>query len=109
MMKNKIQIFATVVLILGTTAKSYAQLDWSTAGNSIGGTEWFGANNNSIIPVQFRHDADIPNSYFEWFTTDGNTLPRMRLTRAGFLGLNTTTPLMRFHVLNGGIPLSRKH
>jgi len=97
MMKNKIQIFAMVVMYVAATLDSIAQ-DWSTDGNEIIGPEWFGADDNSLIPVQFRHEADISNSYFEWFTTEGTTLPRMRLTRDGELGIGISAPEDLFHV-----------
>jgi len=77
---------------------------WELSGNPIFGTEWFGADNTSSIPVSFEHRANHANSQFRWFTHNGTAFDeRMRLTRTGFLGLNTTTPLMRFHVLDGGI------
>ena len=96
-MKNTIRICTMVVLTITAAQNSSAQ-DWSTNGNEINVTEWFGADDNSLIPVQFRHEADIANSYFEWFTTDGTTQPRMRLTRGGRLGLNHSAPADRFHI-----------
>jgi hypothetical protein len=77
---------------------------WELVGNSINATEYFGADNTSSIPVSFEHRANHANSQFRWFTHNGTAFSeRMRLTRTGWLGLNTTTPLMRFHVLDGGI------
>ncbi len=103
---NKIILnFTAVVLFTAVSVSSFAQTPpaWSTDGNDISGPEWFGADDNSLIPLQFRHEANIANSYFEWFTTDGTTQPRMRLTRLGWLGLSTDDPEMMFHVHNGGI------
>jgi len=57
MMKKTIQFFATVVLFLGATINVSAQA-WNISGNNIGGGEWFGADNNSIIPVRYEHQAD---------------------------------------------------
>jgi hypothetical protein len=84
---------------------SYAQPpDWNTAGNTVSGGVWFGANTSSDEPVSFEHQADDDASSFIWSTTTSTTLlPRMILTRPGWLGLNTASPAMLFHVNNGGI------
>jgi hypothetical protein len=102
-MKNR--IFLTILVVAINFEVSLAQVpDWSTGGNGINGTEWFGADNTSDIPVSFEHRANDDASSFLWSTTTGTSLfPRMILTRPGWLGLNTTTPQMRFHVEDGGI------
>ncbi len=61
---------------------------WNTDGNGgvDPGVDFLGTTDNADL--RFHTDGDF----------------RMTLTSpAGFLGLNTTTPLMRFHVQNGGI------
>ncbi len=58
---------------LSMTLHASAQVDWSTGGNTINGTEWFGADGGSTIPLEIRHDADQPIQFF----TDG--LEQMRL------------------------------
>jgi hypothetical protein len=84
---------------------SYAQPpDWNTAGNTVSTGDWFGADTGSDMPISFEHQANHASSSFLWSTTTGSFLfPRMILTRPGWLGINTTTPLMRFHVEDGGI------
>lgn len=84
-----------------TTMPLFAQ--WELFGNNINSTDWFGAGSGSDIPLSFEHRYNHNDGYMMWSTTDGTLQERMRLTRTGFLGLNTTTPLMRFHVLDGGI------
>ena len=87
---NKIILnFAAVVLFTAVSVSSFAQTppDWSTNGNGIFGTEWFGALPNSISPVLFQHRANVDESSFEWYTTDGNLQEVMRLDRNGYLGV----------------------
>ena len=51
--------------------------DWSTQGNTVNTNEWFGADVNSTIPLQIRHDAgDQP---IEFYTT-GDGISEMWLT-----------------------------
>jgi hypothetical protein len=77
---------------------------WETGGNNILFSEWLGADNTSTIPISFEHRANHANSQFRWFTHNSTAFSeRMRLTRMGWLGINTTAPEMRFHVLEGGI------
>ena len=50
-----------------------AQVAWDTNGNTATGTDWFGADNSSTIPLQIRNDANQP---IEWYT---DALRRMLL------------------------------
>ena len=101
-MKNTFQTLTAVALFLGATLNSIAQT-WNTGGNEIIGSEWFGADPNSDIPVRFEHRADEDESRFEWYTHDGVDVDeRMRLTREGELGIGTTSPEDLFHVHSAG-------
>jgi len=91
--KNLLLIYCFAITFLQTNAQ------WEIFGNTINNTEWMGADPNSEIPVRFQHHANIGAlSRFEWHTNLGGTVAeRMRLTHNGFLGLNTTAPLARYH------------
>jgi hypothetical protein len=101
-MRNLFSIFYLAIIVIATPTIIHAQ-PWDQGGNTVNGGDWFGANNSSDAPLVFDHRWDDPDGYMIWRTTVGTTQERMRLTRPGWLGLNTTTPLMRFHVLDGGI------
>jgi hypothetical protein len=83
MKKFKI-ILAILTMIIATNTNAQT---WNLLGNNaiFPGTDKLGTTDATPIP---------------FYTNDNE---RMRLTVGGFLGLNTTTPLMRFHVLDGGI------
>jgi hypothetical protein len=99
-MKKSILLLSTFLLLV---AVKHVSAQWEITGNTINGTEWFGASTTSDIPISFEHRANHANSQFRWFTHNGTVDERMRLTRPGWLGINTTAPDMRFHVLDGGI------
>jgi hypothetical protein len=98
---KKLRITCTFLVCMAATIPAFAQ--WELFGNNITGTDWFGAGSGSFIPLSFEHRYNHDDGYMIWSTTVGITQERMRLTRPGWLGLNTTTPQMRFHVLDGGI------
>jgi hypothetical protein len=63
---KKLIISSFLVLLISFC--SYSQADWNTGGNNIAGTEWFGADNTSTIPLEIRNDANRPIL----FSTAGN-------------------------------------
>ncbi|MCB9184557.1 MAG: tail fiber domain-containing protein [Flavobacteriales bacterium] len=56
--------FLGCIAALSVTLHVSAQ-DWTLSGNSISGSEWFGADGSSTVPLQIRHDA---NYRIEWYT-----------------------------------------
>jgi hypothetical protein len=72
-MKNVILILIWTLLMFGMPDIISAQ-DWELGGNNIIGTEWFGADNTSSIPVSFEHRANHASSSFLWSTTTGSFL-----------------------------------
>jgi hypothetical protein len=98
---KKFKFLIVFAFSMAVALSSYAQ--WELTGNTITGTNWFGALSGSDIPLSFEHRYNHDDGYMIWRTTVGTTQERMRLTRPGWLGLNTTNPQMRFHVLDGGI------
>jgi len=100
-MKTSIFNFTLLSLFILCICSTNAQQppDWNTAGNLLSNTEFFGATPASINPIQFTHFADLPISRFEWHTTlNGITDERMRLTRAGWLGIGIPAPVHQLHV-----------
>jgi Chaperone of endosialidase len=75
--------------------------NWETSGNDVSTGEWYGAISSSTQPIQFRHQANGAQSNFQWWTNNGTLAERMRLSQAGFLGLNTGSPLARYHQHQG--------
>jgi len=98
-MRNIILNFTVAIFIIALPSIVHAQ-PWDIGGNNISTSEWFGADGTSSIPLEIRHNNVSTPLPINFFTANAQ---RMTLTGTGFLGLNTTTPLMRFHVLDGGI------
>src|SRR5690606_12095016 len=68
--------------------------NWTTSGNVIGATDYFGTNNNFALK------------------TYTNSVERMRINAntgatAGFVGINTVNPLFRLHVQGSGVATSQ--
>jgi len=73
-----VSFFASICTII-----SQAQPDWNTGGNNISGTEWFGADNTSTVPLLLVHRANQPMI----FST--NSTERMRIAEFGNVGVGT--------------------
>src|SRR5690554_541841 len=79
---KQIVIPLTALLLIGTIQEVKAQADWNTLGNTIGGTDFLGTNNNE--PLNFKT----------------NGVQRLRITPTGFVGIGTTNPLSLLHLNN---------
>lgn len=91
-MNTKFKLFSfSVLLMLTTSASLKAQLTpWYLSGNNVSAAaDYLGANNASMFPVRFRHYVPSNLGRFEWYTDAGGQQERMRLTNAGWLGINT--------------------
>jgi len=49
--------FLGCLAALTMTLHVSAQVAWDTNGNTVTGTDWFGADNTSTVPLRIRHDA----------------------------------------------------
>ena len=58
---------STWACALTLASVGYAQIDWhaNPGGNFINGSEWFGADGSSTVPLRIRHDAaDYPIEFY---------------------------------------------
>ncbi|MFZ1331239.1 MAG: hypothetical protein WAR83_03580, partial [Flavobacteriales bacterium] len=105
---------STWAFALTLASVGYGQIEWhaNPGGNTIVGGEWFGADVNSTIPLQIRHDANQP---IEWYTdaiqrmglnpTQNSTINGFTVPTDGFLGLG----LLPVPGTAPGTPWSRLH
>jgi hypothetical protein len=92
---KKLFLISSLTIWMIAATRVNAQI--TVLGNNGGPTDYVGWNNAQAFPLQIRHNANQPISFFT------NNTEYMRLMSTGWLGLNTNAPDMRFHVNDGGI------
>ena len=70
----KTKNFLGCLAALAMTRHASAQVAWDTNGNTVGTTEWFGADAGSIVPLRIETRVTQP---IEWYT---NAIRRMTLS-----------------------------
>jgi hypothetical protein len=110
---KKRKFWGCLAALMMTLHASAQVPDWSTGGNNIIlGTEWFGADGGSTVPLQIRHDANQP---IEFFTNGVNrmrllpSVPGQNINGYGGIDLTGNVGIGIFNPLGPGNLVSRPH